>query len=77
MDTHNEVAGPDTEMGQRLERLTANVKKVSGLDLNFKVYNVVDVNAFACGDGSVRVCGGLMKIMDDDEVFAIPTLKTP
>ena len=70
MDTHNEVAGPDTEMGQRLERLTANVKKVSGLDLNFKVYNVVDVNAFACGDGSVRVCGGLMKIMDDDEVFA-------
>lgn len=58
MDTHNEVAGPDTEMGQRLERLTANVKKVSGLDLNFKVYNVVDVNAFACGDGSVRVCGG-------------------
>ena len=70
MDTHNEVAGPDTEMGKRLERLTANVKKVSGLDLNFKVYNVVDVNAFACGDGSVRVCGGLMKIMDDDEVFA-------
>ena len=56
MDTHNEVA---------------NVKKVSGLDLNFKVYNVVDVNAFACGDGSVRVCGGLMKIMDDDEVFAV------
>ena len=37
MDTHNEVAGPDTEMGQRLERLTANVKKVSGLDLNCKV----------------------------------------
>ena len=71
MDTHNEVAGPDTEMGQRLERLTANVKKVSGLDLNFKVYNVVDVNAFACGDGSVRVCGGLMKSMDDDEVFAV------
>ena len=27
--------------------------------------------AFACGDGSVRVCGGLMKIMDDDEVFAV------
>ena len=34
----------------------------------------------------MRVCGGLMKIMDDDEVFAvighgitsfIPTLKTP
>lgn len=71
MDTHNEIAGPDTEMGQRLERLTAQVKQVAGLDLNFKVYNVVDVNAFACGDGSVRVCGGLMKLMDDDEVFAV------
>ncbi|RHJ92499.1 M48 family metallopeptidase [Parabacteroides bouchesdurhonensis] len=71
MDTHNEVAGPDTEMGQRLERITANLKKIDGLDLNFKVYNVIDVNAFACGDGSVRVCGGLMKVMDDNEVLAV------
>lgn len=70
MDTHNEVAGPDTEMGQRLERLTKDVK-VEGLNLNFKVYNVIDVNAFACGDGSVRVCGGLMKVMDDNEVMAV------
>ena len=64
MDTHNEVAGSDTEMGQRLERLTKDIK-VDGLNLNFKVYNVIDVNAFACGDGSVRVCGGLMEVMDD------------
>ena len=39
MDTHNEVAGPDTEMGQRLERLTANVKKVSGLDLTYIIHS--------------------------------------
>lgn len=71
MDTHNEVAGPDTEMGRRLERITANLKKIDGLDLNFKVYNVIDVNAFACGDGSMRVCGGLMKVMDDNEVLAV------
>lgn len=70
MDTHNEVAGPDTEMGQRLERLTKDVK-INGMKLNFKVYNVVDVNAFACGDGSVRVCGGLMEVMDDNEVLAV------
>lgn len=70
MDTHNEVAGPETEMGQRLANLTKDIK-VEGLDLNFKVYNVIDVNAFACGDGSVRVCGGLMKIMDDNEVLAV------
>ncbi|WP_099464951.1 MULTISPECIES: M48 family metallopeptidase [Parabacteroides] len=71
VDTHNEVAGPDTEMGQRLERITSNLKKIDGLDLNFKVYNVIDVNAFACGDGSVRVCGGLMDVMDDNEVLAV------
>ena len=69
MDTHNEIAGPETAMGQRLANLTKDIK-VEGLDLNFKVYNVIDVNAFACGDGSVRVCGGLMKIMDDNEVLA-------
>lgn len=70
MDTHNEIAGPETELGARLEKLTKNIR-VEGLDLNFKVYNVVDVNAFACGDGSVRVCAGLMKIMDDNEVLAV------
>lgn len=70
MDTHNEVAGPDTEMGQRLENLTKDIK-VDGLNLNFKVYNVIDVNAFACGDGSVRVCGGLMELMSDNEVLAV------
>ena len=70
MDKNNEIAGPETELGARLERLTKNIK-VDGLDLNFKVYNVVDVNAFACGDGSVRVCAGLMKIMNDNEVLAV------
>lgn len=71
MDTHNEVAGPDTEMGQRLEKITSGLKTINGLALNFKVYNVIDVNAFACGDGSVRVCGGLMEVMDDNEILAV------
>jgi len=70
MDENNEVAGPDTEKGARLAALTENIK-VDGLNLNFKVYNVVDVNAFACGDGSIRVCGGLMEVMDDAEVLAV------
>ena len=70
MDANNEVAGLDTEKGQRLARLTENIQ-INGLDLNFKVYNVIDVNAFACGDGSIRVCGGLMEVMDDAEVMAV------
>lgn len=70
MDAENEVAGPNTEKGARLARLTENIK-IKGLDLNFKVYNVTDVNAFACGDGSIRVFAGLMEVMSDDEVMAI------
>lgn len=70
MDTHNPLASQDSELGKRLAELTQNVK-VDGLTLNFKVYEVVDVNAFACGDGSVRVCAGLMEIMDDDELMSV------
>ena len=51
--------------------LTGNIKEVDGLKVNFGVYEVIDVNAFACGDGSVRICAGLMDIMTDDEVMAV------
>ena len=44
---------------------------MDGLKVNFGVYEVIDVNAFACGDGSVRICAGLMDIMTDDEVMAV------
>ncbi len=71
MDANNPIAGPETEYGARLERLTANLKEVNGLPLNFKVYHVVDVNAFAAGDGSIRVFSALMDEMDDDELMAI------
>lgn len=69
MDRHNKVdAG---EYDARLRRLTDGITEVDGLPLNFKVYDVIDVNAFACGDGSIRVFSSLMDIMDDDELMAI------
>ncbi len=71
MDANNPVAAPDSEYSSRLIRLTENLKDVEGIPLNFKVYEVVDVNAFACGDGSIRVFSGLMDLMDDDELVAI------
>lgn len=71
MDTHNKVAADDSEYGKRIVKMTSNLKGVDGMPLNFKVYEVVDVNAFACGDGSIRVCAGLMDIMTDDEVMAV------
>lgn len=71
MDANNPIADETTEYGQRLARLTKDLKEVDGLPLNFKVYHVIDINAFACGDGSIRVFSALMDIMDDDELMAI------
>lgn len=71
MDTHNPVADETTEYGARLKRLTAGITEAKGLPLNFKVYLVTDVNAFACGDGSIRVFAALMDLMDDDCLMAI------
>jgi len=71
MDANNPIADESTEYGERLARLTKNLKEVNGLPLNFKVYHVIDINAFACGDGSIRVFSALMDIMDDDELMAI------
>lgn len=71
MDANNPVLDETTEYGERLARLTENLKEVNGLPLNFKVYHVIDINAFACGDGSIRVFSSLMDLMDDDELMAI------
>lgn len=71
MDANNPIADETTEYGQRLARLTKDIKEVNGLPLNFKVYHVIDINAFACGDGSIRVFSSLMDIMDDDELMGI------
>lgn len=71
MDAHNPVASDDSESGKRLKRLVTGLKGCENLSLDIRAYEVVDVNAFACGDGSIRVCAGLMEVMDDAEVLAV------
>ena len=71
MDANNPVAADSTTYGALLKRLTEGITDADGLPLNFKVYLVTDVNAFACGDGSIRVFAALMDLMDDDELMAI------
>jgi len=56
---------------QRLDRLLSKIKSVGGITFNYKVYKTKEINAFACGDGSIRVYSGLMDVMDDDELMAI------
>lgn len=71
MDTTNTVAADDSPYSIRLKKLTEGLTDVDGVPLNFKVYEVEDVNAFACADGSVRVFSALMDIMNDDELLGI------
>lgn len=66
MDQDNPVAGPDDAHARRLAALSKGMEREAGLTLNFKVYLVNDVNAFAVPDGSVRVFSGLMDAMPDD-----------
>lgn len=71
MDKNNPVLPEDNEYVKRLRRLTENVKDADGIPLNFKVYDVIDINAFACPDGSVRVFSSLMDIMSDEELMGV------
>lgn len=71
MDAHNEVCADDNPYTIRLNKLTEGLTDVEGLPLNFKVYYVIDVNAFACADGSVRVFSSLMDIMSDEELLGV------
>lgn len=71
MDHANKVSDSNSEYTVRLKRLTEGMTEVEGIPLNFKVYEVRDVNAFACPDGSVRVFSALMDIMNDDELVGI------
>ena len=56
---------------RRLERVMAGVTDIDGMPINMKVYKTDEVNAFACGDGSIRVYSGLMDVMDDAELMAV------
>ena len=70
-DGKNTILPADNSYTQRLNRIMARFHNISNLDLNYKVYQSNEVNAFASGDGSVRVYTGLMDAMNDDEVFAV------
>ena len=71
MDKHNPVCADDNEYTIRLIKLTEGLTDAEGIPLNFKVYHVIDVNAFACADGSVRVFSSLMDIMSDEELLGV------
>lgn len=70
-DAANNVCSESNQYAKRLRKLTNGLTDADGIPLNFAVYNIRDVNAFACPDGSIRVYAGLMDIMSDDEVLGV------
>lgn len=71
MDRQNTVATAKNPYAVRLAKLTTGLASYDGLNLNIKAYLANDVNAFAMGDGTVRVYSGLMDKMTDDEVRCV------
>lgn len=71
MDKENTIAPANSEYTQRLNRIMTRFHNISDLHANYKVYQSSTINAFASGDGSIRVYSGLMDKMDDDELFAV------
>ena len=71
MDRQNPVAPARSPYAVRLARLTTGLSSYDGLNLDIKAYLVNDVNAFAMGDGTVRVYSGLMDRFTDDEVRCV------
>ncbi len=70
-DGQNTVLPADNSYAQRLERIMSKFHNIEGMNVNYKVYQSNTINAFASGDGSVRVYSGLMDAMSDDELFAV------
>jgi putative metalloprotease len=66
LDAANPIAKKGDAYERRLSKIVRGLQNEDGLQLNFKVYKVADVNAFALPDGSVRVFAGLMDLMKDD-----------
>jgi putative metalloprotease len=67
-DSQNKVATNSSKYGKRLISLTKGLNSYDGQQFNYKVYLTSEVNAFAMGDGTVRIYSGLMDLMTDDEV---------
>ena len=71
MDSEHTIAGPTDPYAIRLNKVFGKYTDAYGLALNYKVYIIKEVNAFATADGSVRVYSGLMDVMDDNELLVV------
>jgi putative metalloprotease len=70
-DQTTRLAPEGSPHAERLARLTGPLRAEDGLQLEFKVYMVDEVNAWAMANGCVRVYSGLLDVLTDDEVLSV------
>lgn len=74
-DENNKIcddSAPELKVyADRLASILGNCDAQVKSNYDIKVYYVIDQNAFACPNGSIRVFAGLMDIMTDDQILAI------
>jgi putative metalloprotease len=72
-DAQSTVAAPGSAYSKRLANVMSGFgdMTLNGQKINYKVYTTKDVNAWAMGNGCVRVYSGLMDMMNDDELRGV------
>lgn len=70
-DKGNTILPASNAYSKRLDNIMKRFNNIGNMNINYAVYQSNTVNAFASGDGSIRVYSGLMDKMTDDEIFAV------
>ena len=72
LDKSSKVAPATDAYSKRLERVRQGLPTtIGGQPASYKVYLTKDVNAWAMGNGCIRVYSGLMDLMNDDVLRGI------
>jgi putative metalloprotease len=67
-DKKNQLAAADNKYAQRLQSLVGEHLEEGGIQFNYGVYLVSEVNAFAMANGTIRIYSGLMDMLSDEEL---------
>jgi len=72
-DAESKIAPANSAYSKRLTKVMKGFgdMTLNGQKINYKVYMTKDVNAWAMGNGCVRVYSGLMDMMNDDELRGV------
>lgn len=72
-DQTSKIAPANNKYSKRLTKLMKGFgnETLNGQKVNYKVYLTEDVNAWAMGNGCVRVYAGLMDLMNDNELRGV------